>query len=119
MHFDKKTGLVYINKKDVSLKDNDLTVKTLRVLGENKTGKINLAVNSFNSEINSITNRTEKLSVLAGNFSVQIADAKANTNVNKIHVYLNESRTGRIPGHSAHDQPLPGELPQRACFRDG
>ena len=30
-HFDKKTGLVYINKKDVSLKDNDLTVKTLRV----------------------------------------------------------------------------------------
>ncbi|MBQ1344152.1 hypothetical protein IIY59_00245, partial [Candidatus Saccharibacteria bacterium] len=90
-HFDKKTGLVYINKKDVSLKDNDLTVKTLRVLGENKTGKINLAVNSFNSEINSISNRTEKLSILAGNFSVQIADVKANTNVNKIHVYLNGS----------------------------
>ena len=90
-HFDEKTGLVYINKKDVSLKDNDLTVKTLRVLGENKSGKINVAVNSFNSEINSINNRTEKLSVLAGNFSVQIADTKANTNVNKIHVYLNGS----------------------------
>ena len=86
---DQKSGLFYIKKADFDTDKVNLYVKASRVLNSEQTQSFDLSVKSDDSSIASLTNQLTKVNVFSNSFNVQIADAFANTNINKLHVYLN------------------------------